>query len=399
MSNLDKASKVGDLLVESGLLSKEELQEGMDLSASLGLPIGKTMVMSGVLREKTVRAAVLLQSMLKDGLLKREMALKALSRSDTEGVPIEECLLDLGWRPLSDSLANKVGDLLVEAGVMSKGDLRDALEQVNTMGLSLGRVLVLTGKAKAAVVWCALNTQMFLRENKIDRKQALSVIRAVHERQTSFEQWLRVQGLAELSPESRIKLGELLVLSGMVAEEDILGAVEESVLKETTLGEVLVQQALISRERLTDALKLQEMTDNKSLTPLQAVDALRTIHNRNHSLQRAVAELGLLKEASSENLKLGELLKLCGWISEEDIDEAVALASKNSALLGKMLVAVGFIDETMMFNSLRCQFLVREGMLKRDEAIIALHFSQRMRCSIDQALIELGYTQKPVPDA
>lgn len=393
---MNSPSKVGNLLLEAGLLTATELQEGMDMAATLGLPIGKTMVMSGVLKEKTVRAAVFVQSMLKDGLIDRDIAIKSLVQSDRESRPIEDCLMELGWKPLSDQAVNKIGQLLVDAGAMSAADLREALDLVNSMGLPLGRVIVLTGKAKGAVVWCALNAQMFLREKKITRKQAVNAVKAVFERQTSFEQGLREQGLEKLVPEHKIKLGELLVLSTVVAEEDILGAVEESVVREKALGQVLVQMNLISRERLADALKLQEMTDNKTLSPLQAVDVLRTVHTRGKTLNRAVAELGLMKPETQESVRLGELLKLCGWITEDEISEATELASKNSNLLGKMLVAFGFIDESMLYSSLRCQFLLREGFIKREQAIIALHYSQRTGCPFDQALQELGYTSKTV---
>ena len=389
-------SKVGNLLKEAGLLSAEELKEGMEMAATLGLPIGKTMVMSGVLKDKTVRAAVFVQSMLKDGLIDRDMAIKALRLADKESRPVEDCLMELGWKPMSDQVVNKIGQLLVDAGVMSAADLKVSLEHVNMMGLPLGRVIVLTGKAKGSVVWCALNAQMFLREKKITRKQAINAVKAVHERQASFEQGLREQGLDKLVAEHRIKLGELLVLSNVVGEEEILGAVEESVVREKPLGQVLVQMNLLSREMLADALKLQEMTDNKTLSPLQAVDVLRNISTRGRTLNRAVAELGLMKAENQDTVRLGELLKLCGWITEDEIDEAVDLASKNSNLLGKMLVAFGFIDETMLYSSLRCQFLMREGFIKREQAIIALHYAQRIGCHFDQALLELGYTKRTV---
>jgi len=383
--------KVGDLLVDAGVLTPKDLADGMELSATLGLPIGKTMVMSGVLSEKMVRSAVLVHSMLKDGLIEKEMATTALAITNTNGKPVEECLLELGWRPLSDVMVNKIGQLLLDGKVISAADLRGALEQVNTMGLPLSRVLVLTGKVNASVIWCVLNAQILLRDKKINRKQAISAVKGVHERQMSFEQTLKEQGLTALAPQHRIKLGELLVLSGLVGEEDILGAVEDSVIKEQPLGQVLVDHNLLTKERLSDALKLQEMTDTKALSPLQSVDVLRSIHSRNYTMARAVAELGLLKPDQTESLKLGELLKMCGWITENEIDEAVGLAAKNSNLLGKMLVAFGFIDENMLFNTLRCQFLVREGFLKSEQAVIALHYAQRTRCSLDQAVHELGY--------
>lgn len=399
MPNTAKTGKVGELLVAAGLLTKQDLKEGIDLSATLGLPIGKTMVMSGVLRERTVRTAVRIQSMLKDGLIERDTAVKALAKADKEGLSVEDTLKSLGHEPITASDVNKVGQLLVDASVVSPAELQEAVDHAKTMGLPLGRVLVLTGRVKGSVVWCALNAQMMLRKKRIDRQKAVNAIKSVFEKQENFEMALRAQGIEHVISEHRIKLGEILVLSGLVGEEDVLGSVEEGVLKEKPLGQVLIAQGLLSNERLEDALKLQGMADNSVVTPLQAVDLLRAIHKRNQSLEQALDELGLTKPSLPESLKLGEILKMCGWLTESEVKEAVDHASKNSNMLGKMLVSFGFIDEAMLFNALRCQHLVKEGLIRRDQAIVALHLSQRKQCTLDNALLELGYTKRDAGSA
>lgn len=392
-------SKVGDLLVDAGLLNPTELQEGMDLSSTLGLPIGKIMVMSGLLKEKTVRAAILVQSMLKDGLIDRDMAVSAITLSDLQDKAVEDCLLELGWKPPSDLVVNKVGQLLVDASVMTQDDLDQALSMVNTMGLPLGRVLVLTGKVKGPTVWCALNAQIFLRDKKISRSQAINAVRSSHERQTNFEQGLREQGLDELIHPRKIKLGELLVLSGLVSQEEILGAVEESIVKEKNLGEVLLRLQLLSEQNLEDALKLQEMAEQEKLSAVQAVEILRQIKSSNQTLSCVLAQSLPARLERKENMQLGELLKLTGWITDEEIDEAAGLAIRNSNLLGRMLVAFGFIDETMLYNALRCQFLLREGFIEKEQAVVALNFSHRTRCSLDTALEELPSQQETAIEA
>lgn len=392
-------SKVGDLLVDAGLLDQQELQEGMDLASTLGLPIGKTMVMAGLLKERTVRAAVLVQSMLKDGLIDRELAVQTITMSQTQDRPVEDCLIELGWKPPSDLVVNKVGQLLVEAGVMNQSELDEALNMVDSMGLPLGRVLVLSGKVKGPVVWCALNAQIFLRDNKISRAQAIKAVCSSSEKQTNFEQSLKAQGLDDLIHPRKIKLGELLVLSGLVSQEEILGAVEESIVKEKSLGEILLRLQLLSEQRLEDALKLQEMAEKEEITAVQAVEILRQVKNTSHTLTRVLAESKLTKPEHREKVQLGELLKMTGWITDDEIDEAAGLAVRNSNLLGRMLVAFGFIDETMLYNALRCQFLLREGFIKPEQAVVALNFSQRTRCSLDTALEELPAQQESAIEA
>ncbi|MGH9552152.1 MAG: hypothetical protein ACRD3W_22385, partial [Terriglobales bacterium] len=100
----------------------------------------------------------------------------------------------------------------------------------------------------------------------------------------------------------------------------------------------------------------------------------------------------LLKGEPSETIKLGEILKAAGVITDDDIRRAVELSSRNSALIGKMLLVTGMIDEPMLHASLRCQFLLREGFLNMEQAIVALSHCQRNRVSLDDALQELGWT-------
>lgn len=188
-----------------------------------------------------------------------------------------------------------------------------------------------------------------------------------------------------------VKLGELLVLSGLVNEGDLMNALELGLMKEQPIGQILVESGYISKEILSAALKLQQMVTNGTLNALQASEAIRQVATRNYSIAQAVAELGLLKFDANETIRLGEILKASGVITDDDINKAIDLSSRNSALVGKMLLVTGMIDEQMLHASLRCQFLLREGFLKMEQATHALKHCQSNRCNFDDALRELGY--------
>src|SRR5205814_7910773 len=87
---------------------------------------------------------------------------------------------------------------------------------------------------------------------------------------------------------------------------------------------------------------------------------------------------------------LGELLKLTGMVSDDDINEAISLSNKYPSMIGKMLVLSGAIDEATLIASLRCQFLLKHGYLTLDEAVMALQYSNNNKVSFDDALEELG---------
>jgi hypothetical protein len=111
-----------------------------------------------------------------------------------------------------------------------------------------------------------------------------------------------------------------------------------------------------------------------------------------------VAELGLLRTPMQERIKLGELLKLAGMVTEDEIQEALKLSMLNNALMGKILLISGFIDELTLKAALRCQYLMRDGVIREDQAIMALHYCARMRCSMDDAVRDLGWTPEEIPE-
>ncbi len=388
----DKPMRIGEMLIAVGLLSEDDLNDAAQLAVDLGLPLGKVLVMSGFLTDGQLQAAVQVQSMVKDQILGTEIAAQALKLVASRCLPLEQALREVGWVQRDVMPKNKLGDLLVESGIIVQETLVEALQSSSESGLPLGRILVLTGKLPEALIYACLNAQVLLRDGKISREQAIQGLKAAHRRQMSIEQALIEQGLLRPPSHAKIKLGELFVLSGILTEEDIMNALETGLITEEPLGQVLVKSGQVPRTLLDTALRLQEMVDNGTLGPLNSAEVLRQIYTRGISIAQAVAELGLLKQESHETIRLGELLKLAGFITEVDIQDALRLSLKNNALVGKILLIGGAIDETTLHAALRCQFLLREGFLKEEQAIIALHYCQRMHCSMDEAMVELGWT-------
>jgi hypothetical protein len=68
------------------------------------------------------------------------------------------------------------------------------------------------------------------------------------------------------------------------------------------------------------------------------------------------------------------------------------MSSQNSALMGKALVVTGTIDEATLHATQRCQFLLQQGFLNLEQAIVALSHCRLNQVSFDDALQELGWT-------
>jgi hypothetical protein len=183
---------------------------------------------------------------------------------------------------------------------------------------------------------------------------------------------------------------EVLVVSGSV---DALVA-ENALRMARSLG-MPIEKVLLGNGRLpavaVEALTtMRELFTKSQITVVAAADVLRKMRENKISLQCALAELGLMRRSSHERIRIGELLKQAGLISARDLEYALKLSIWNDVLIGKMLVMLGLISESTLQNALRCQFLLREGNMKYDMAIIVLNYCERSRCDADQALKELA---------
>jgi hypothetical protein len=399
--------KLGELLIKAGLLKSNLLKKMVQMATETALPIGRVLIMSKTISEESLQAAIQAQSMIRDHSLDEDSAVEALRLAAGEGITLEEALDRLqikrpgaavaagtsitgGARTVTSTA--RLGDLLVAAELISIEDLEDALRTRDETGLPLGRILVLTRLLSEELLSAALTAQVLLRDGKVTREQAVEGLRSARKRRVSIEVALADQGLFRPPVRQRIKLGDLLVLAELIMENDLMTALELSLVRQLPVGRILLQSSLISPQVLECALQLQEMVAAGTLNSLQAAQALRQIAIQRFSLAQALAELGAKEVETKGGAKLGEILKAAGVVTEKDIKRAIDLSAKNSALVGKMLVAAGVIDEQMLYASLRCQFLIRDGFLELEQAILALKRCQQTGKTLDEVIREMGWT-------
>jgi hypothetical protein len=281
---------------------------------------------------------------------------------------------------------------LQDADIIAQLQLEDALKTSQETGLPLGRVLVLTNAVSEEMLSAALTAQVLVRDNKISREQAVQALKSSRFRRVNIEVSLIDLGFYKPPPRQRVKLGELLVLSGLVNEGDLMTALEMGLIREVPIGQMLVESGFISKRILDTALKLQEIVSSHSLSALKAAEALREVATRHVSLARAISELDLSASESRERVRLGEMLKAAGIVSDTEIKKALRDARRNSALLGKILLVTGAIDDQTLHATLRSLVLLRDEKINMEQAIFALNHARKHQLTFDEALAELKWT-------
>ncbi|HEY9720148.1 MAG TPA: hypothetical protein V6C69_21900, partial [Trichormus sp.] len=170
---------IGDLLRGAGLLSAADVNNAVQVATKTQLPVGRVLVMLGLITTEVVQAALHGQSLVRDRLIERDTAIKALCVVSAQRVSFDQALRQIGFLPDDDEPAQGLGDLLLASELITPEQLADALNRGQHLGLPLGRILVLKGILSQTQIESTLEAQVLLRDEKISHTQALEALRTM----------------------------------------------------------------------------------------------------------------------------------------------------------------------------------------------------------------------------
>lgn len=384
---------IGDLLRGAKLIQMHDLTNAVQVASKTGLPVGRVLVMLGLVTSETVHAALQAQSLVRDRLISMEVATKAIGMVASYRIDLERALECLGSLPGREFETNKLGDLLVLAGLITNDCLIESLKTSQHLNLPLGRILVLKNILKEHTVEAALNAQVLLRDGVIDRKTAVAALKSARRTHTSLESCLTAAGVESGNKRQTIRLGELFVLAEIVTEPDLLAAVEIGLNEGTQIGQVLMQFGFINSDTLETSLKLQEMVHKHSLSVSQAVQVLR-LYLQGIDIPHAIASIAEPEVNPVQAVGLAEVLYLAGLVPQEDTEKALAISYASRIPFNKVLLQYNMIKEDALNVATRCLLLMGENLLTAEEAIVALHHCIWSGTELVVVLSKMGWLEE-----
>ncbi|HEY9787758.1 MAG TPA: hypothetical protein V6D17_20385 [Candidatus Obscuribacterales bacterium] len=178
MTEQDKNIMIGDLLVRAGLISSADLTEAMQVTRRLQMPIGRVLIMSGNVTQEAFQIALEAQSLVRDGVVTLDVALEALPMAARENLGMKEALQKIDRAPQFSPTTNRLGELLVDSGIITPAQLEVALKVSLDTGLPLGGTLVTQGALHASLLPTVLRAQEQIRDGKVTREKAVEELRA-----------------------------------------------------------------------------------------------------------------------------------------------------------------------------------------------------------------------------
>lgn len=410
--------RVGDMLVAARVVSSAEITEAIQVSKRLSIPIGRVLITSGCVTEKLLHAALDLQSLIRDGEIPLESALKALSRIEKSNCSVKEALEILNFRPEYGKGKNNLADLLVDSNLVSQEQIDDALKTSFEYGTPLGSTLVFQG---------ALSPDFFPAISAIQEKVSkgkLSNEEAIGELQEAFSLWLKagdktkqpaLKTIEDLEPdfresptvhkkrhsEPKESVGSRAKAAEITSEELPVQSLESSkpspdVSSQSPMEEAPEPEPVASQED-NFASKAQ---DSEQKEPSASVNEKRDRHEPRvrHS---AHAEKAAIREKrtpppnkhSRPGGRLVDLLSGAGLLDQDSLPGAYQLMLQDTHRSAVFLVESGLISDDLRRQAERCHNLVRRGRLSPEQAIRALKSSQENEVTFREALSNEGISQ------
>ncbi|MFN8552139.1 MAG: hypothetical protein U0103_11665 [Candidatus Obscuribacterales bacterium] len=121
------------------------------------------------------------------------------------------------------------------------------------------------------------------------KEQAISGMRAAARKHQTMKVSLQEVGAYKPS-QAIIRVGDLLMSAGLVTEGDKISAIEMGLVQQQPVGQILVQNGMISETMLNESLKPPGYGRQGNLTGVQAADILRALPTRNCPIETILSE-------------------------------------------------------------------------------------------------------------
>jgi hypothetical protein len=288
----------------------------------------------------------------------------------------------------------RLGEILVEAGVVRSDIVNQSLAIAKTTKMPLGRVLISHAQLSDLLIRNAIEMQQAVREGRFTKEHATKLIRAAHCNNITVEQADAQIAWERAFKTSFSELGKLFLAAGVVPEENLWSAQQESKEEGAPIGIWLAEKQTIAPELMSDALKIIVLCREARLTHTEGILLLQKIHTENLSLEDAAVALGLTRILEEKRLRLAELMVDANLLNEATALEAVELSMEKKKFLGEILVEEGFINANLLDAALNLQEMVNVGILVRAHAAELLGIVQQLNVPLDDVLFELERINK-----
>lgn len=382
------------IVVSSKIVGPEEAQEAQATAKKLGMSLSQAILILRHATEPTLRFAMDAHEMVKAERISTDTAVAAVITARQNECSILQALEMMGIvldRPPPPKVeTNALTELMIEASAITMEQLGSAIKKANETGMPLTRSIIFNRYQSRRVVLESIALLKLIREEKVEHGDAVRCLKKACEKRHSVWQIMFEQGVYKDCSGASLRLPELLAMSAVVSESDLMDCLEHEVLLEVPLPKLLLDAGLLTHSVLEAAMTMLDLVQSY-LKPHQAAEALKNCKSKNIGVYQAMAELNPPPQVQQELMRFGDLL-VAAKVADREMIEKIAGETEKPVKVGKKLLDANIINDQMLYSVLRSQSLYKEGLLSSEQTIELLKMCVKTTLTVDEAISKLGWT-------
>jgi hypothetical protein len=251
--SLEGLGELAELLLLSEVLTQGQLQSAIERSKSSHIPLGRTLVLMGLVSPSVMATALNAQVLLRSREIRKTEAVQGIKIALTRRVSLEQALIQEGtYQPRSECWL-RLGELFALAGMLSETDNLWAVEASLEERRPFGQILLEAGLVLSKQLDAALELQRMISEKLITGEQAAELMKGVN----SYN--MTVQEAYKQLKHFGSQVVSLLKMSNIINDAQINNAKQRSVEPIVDLSVYLYEMGVIDAHTLRlgrDCLKL-----------------------------------------------------------------------------------------------------------------------------------------------
>lgn len=363
--SLPAIKRLGEILLESGVITDSDLARCLEISQKNAMPLGKVLVMQKCCQENDIKNAVQLQSLSKFEALPNALIIEAMVTAREHRCSVQEALQQIGW------LNNRL------SGNSEPEDLKEARTKLmNTEALG-GTA---NDEFKEA---CLAAADIYLKYQWYCRAEAC---------------YLRCLAALEKLQDKESKISVLIKIADTISlqrrgKEALIYLEEAAEITRQVFGTPSMQaaQVMAGMGRAKEKLRKFGEAANHYLQSLLILDSVLAITDPlSVNIIRALARVEREQTRTTpDKISLGQLLVQSYLADDKQVSYALQYGRDNDLPLGRALVASGIISDHILQEILQIQIYIRNSKMSAFLATKVLQFAYKSGLTLGQAIREL----------
>ena len=183
--------KVGELLSKAGLVTESDKVSAIEKGLTEKQPVGQVMVQSGMISPSALDESLKLQQLVNEGSLNTLQAAEILRQANNRGVSVEVIMNEKNNRSDEVDQINKMMLLIRKARLLDDNTLREAETTAGQLQISLGEVIVSRDLIDQKLIDSVLQGQRLVDKGIITNPHLVKVLSACKRSGLNFSDALK----------------------------------------------------------------------------------------------------------------------------------------------------------------------------------------------------------------